>query len=111
MPDAVRRILGIDPGIRPGFEALGDVLHPDDAAMVLDSLTGSIRNGRDHNVEYRVVRPGEPDRWVSCRGSPVYDDHGRVMRLSGGTDRVSQTFPPITEPRPITTLPRIVAPE
>ena len=32
-------------------------------------------------------------------------------RLLGGTERVSQTFPPITEPRPMVIRPRIVAPE
>jgi hypothetical protein len=34
-----------------------------------------------------------------------------VIRLPGGTPWTSQTFPPITEPCPIVTRPRIVAPE
>jgi hypothetical protein len=34
-----------------------------------------------------------------------------VIRLPGGTPWTSQTFPPITEPRPMVTRPRIVAPE
>jgi len=33
-----------------------------------------------------------------------------VMALSGGTLRVSQTFPPMVDPLPIVTRPKMVAP-
>ena len=43
-------------------------------------------------------------------GSVVRSATGVGARVKGSTDRVSQTFPPITEPRPTTVSPpRIVA--
>jgi len=81
--EEIYRILGVDPGVTPSFDVLREVIDSDDAPVVLGSLTEAIRMGREHNVEYRVLRPGEPERWVACKGSPVVDEQGRAVRLSG----------------------------
>jgi PAS domain S-box-containing protein len=81
--EEIYRMLAVDPAVAPSLEVLADVLHPDDASRVLDSLSDSMRNGREHNVEYRIRRPEEQVRWVACKGAPALDEHGRVTRLSG----------------------------
>ena len=40
----------------------------------------------------------------------TFENNSFTIMLPPGTDRVNQTLPPITEPLPITTRPRMVAP-
>ncbi|MFV0623981.1 PAS domain S-box protein [Sphingomonas sp. ac-8] len=39
--------------------------------------------GADFLVEYRLEVPGEPLRWVECKGRMVYDQQGQPVRFSG----------------------------
>ncbi len=81
--EEIYRLFGLDPDVVPSFDVLGRILHPDDAPLVIASLSECMRECREHNIEYRIVRPGEPLRWVACKGAPVLDDQGLVIRLSG----------------------------
>ena len=53
----------------------------------LTPLRTSIRKvfeaGADFLVEYRLAIPGEPLRWVECKGRMVHDHDGRAVRFSG----------------------------
>lgn len=53
----------------------------------LAPLRGRIREvfdaGADFLVEYRLAIPGQPLRWVECKGRMVYDHEGRPVRFSG----------------------------
>lgn len=61
---------------------------------------GPVPSSRVHS--HRQI-PDPPSN-VSSRAGPC------VIELPGGTARVSQTFPPMLEPRPMVMRPRIVAP-
>jgi two-component sensor histidine kinase len=37
----------------------------------------------EHKKEYRILRPDGEVRWVACKGAPVFDDGGTVVRLLG----------------------------
>ena len=71
--EEIYRLFGLDPDVVPSFDVLGRILHPDDAPLVIASLSECMRECREHNIEYRIVRPGEPLRWVACKGAPVLD--------------------------------------
>ena len=53
----------------------------------LGSLRARIREvfeaGGNFLVEYRLAIPGEPLRWVECKGRMVEDQNGRPIRFSG----------------------------
>jgi PAS domain S-box-containing protein len=81
--DEIYRILGLEPSVRPCVPSAKTVIHPDDADALGSSLATSLRAGREHSFEYRVLRPDGELRWISCKGSPMFDGDGNSVRLSG----------------------------
>jgi hypothetical protein len=56
------------------------VVHPDDLPTVAEFWTHSITTGEPFNVEVRVRRGDGVYRWFHCRGLPLRDDDGRILR-------------------------------
>ena len=81
--DEVYRVLGLDVSAVPGPVTLEKAIHPEDMADVKASLLRSLNTGVEHKKEYRVIRPDGDVRWVACKGAPVFDDQGRLVRLLG----------------------------
>jgi PAS domain S-box-containing protein len=77
-------IHGLSPGTFPGtFEAFQNEIYPADRAMVLEAISQAIEQGRDHHIEYRIVRPDGKVRWVEGRGRLLKDADGRPVRMMG----------------------------
>lgn len=79
---------------RPPQGVLGDPgqwiesVHPQDRSHVQ-----AVFRGADHqpfDLTYRILRPGGEERWVRDRGYPVHDDAGRVVRLAGLAEDVTE---------------------
>ena len=81
--EEIYRVMGLDPTSLPGPVTLAKVAHPEDFTKVRDSLDAALQEGLEHKVEYRVVRPDGEIRWAACKGAPLYDSNGRVVRLLG----------------------------
>ena len=66
----------------------------------------------EHNRKTVWFGDAGPAQFVHGRGfvSQVKSGFAMVMRVPGSVECVSHTLPPITEPFPITTAPRMVAP-
>ena len=88
--DEIYRIAGIDPSVEAGPRSLEQIVHPDDLPNVRRSLQNSLRHRTEHHVEYRIVRPDGTERWVECRARPVGDDNGKVKKLSGFLQDISE---------------------
>ena len=58
-------------------------MHPDDRERVLTTAREAAQTGELAATTYRVVRPDKSVRWVRARGTPVRDPAGRVVRLVG----------------------------
>ncbi len=101
--DAVFFIGSTDPPrllyVSPGFERIWgrpatlrwkeflDSIHPDDR----DAVTAAIgRQGEGYDLEYRVVRPDGPLRWVHARVFPIPEEDGPVLRVAGIVEDVTQ---------------------
>ncbi len=69
--------------------SLLDAVHPEDREPVVRALE---RHGRGEptDVEYRVVRPDESVRWVRERSFPIKDPLGRVHRVAGIAEDVTE---------------------
>ena len=82
--EEIYRVLGLDPANDvPGPATLAKALHPDDEAKVRTSLKASLEQGIEHIKEYRIIRPDGETRWIACKGAPVFDNEGKVIRLLG----------------------------
>ncbi len=53
--------------------------HPEDAPRVLESILESARTMSSSHVEYRLLRPGYPERWVEVTATPEAEADGGVL--------------------------------
>jgi PAS domain S-box-containing protein len=65
-----------------------DGIHPDDHAQVVAGLE-SQRRGEPTDLEYQVIRPDGSVRWVRDRSFPIRDRAGRVYRVAGIAEDVT----------------------
>ena len=65
-----------------------DAIHPEDRPRVLDARKA--RTDVAYELEYRIVRPDGAVRWIRDRAFPVHDAAGRVIRMAGVAEDVTQ---------------------
>jgi PAS domain S-box-containing protein len=65
-----------------------DAIHPEDRPRVVAIMETDREHGFE--VEYRVVQPDGSIRWIWDRGFPIKDDAGRVYRLAGIAEDITE---------------------
>ena len=65
-------------------------VHPEDRPQVEDALSGIGRDGGDVEVIHRIVRDDGVQRWLRTRGFPVKDEQGRICRLVGFSEDITE---------------------
>lgn len=68
---------------KPSFELWANAIYPDDRVTTLDSISISIQQETEVNIEYRVLHPDGSIHWLMTRGQPVYDTNGFLIRYLG----------------------------
>ncbi len=82
--DELYRIYGLDPGSHvPSYEDYLTRVHPDDRQRVMDVTNGVLQDHRPYSHDERVFRPNGDLRWLHTWAEPVLDDHGKLVRLIG----------------------------
>jgi len=67
------------------------IVHPDDMAPCLERWENARRTGEAYDVEYRLRGKDGTFRWFLCRGNPIRDQKGEVVKWFGTcTDIESQ---------------------
>lgn len=82
----VERVFGVPKEGVPKLNTVDGIftlVHPDDRARINAELARSARDGDDFDVEFRVITPEGKIRWIMGRGSAIYDEHGRAVRMVG----------------------------
>lgn len=78
------RLRGLEPrDTPPTHEERLDLLHPDDAHLVLDSQQAALTTNDATDYEFRVRIPDGSYRWLASRSIPVRDERGRTVRRVG----------------------------
>ncbi len=88
--EEIYRILAIDPETPPGPATLRLRLHPEDLDRVMRSLQQSLEQGREHDIDYPILRPDGEVRWINCRAKPVRDAWGRIARVEGFVQDITE---------------------
>ena len=85
------RICGLDP-IRglPASEVTEQLYHPEDRARCLEAIETTIREGRDHELDHRIVRPDGTVAHLHSVIHPVVNTAGEVTGLVGTTMDVTE---------------------
>ncbi len=66
-----------------------DAIHPDDRDRILDAALSKQATG-EYDEEYRIVRPDGTVRWIWDRAFPIRDTSGRVYRIAGLAEDITE---------------------
>jgi PAS domain S-box-containing protein len=67
-----------------------EAIHPDDQTRVAATEREAVLSGKEWESCYRVVRPDQSIRWVRERGFPIRDSNGKVSRLTGIVEDITE---------------------
>jgi PAS domain S-box-containing protein len=85
------RICGLEPRtFTSSFQLLLDCVHPDDRPLVEAAIRRAAGTGTTFGVEHRAVRPNGEVRQLFSRGRVVRDEQGRLRRLIGVCQDVTE---------------------
>ncbi|HEX6945082.1 MAG TPA: MASE1 domain-containing protein, partial [Casimicrobiaceae bacterium] len=82
--DEMFRIAGLEPGsVALGYNAYLNAVHPEDREKVATIVGAALAEGEMADFRHRVVQPDGSVRIADCRGRAVTDAAGRVIKLTG----------------------------
>lgn len=87
--DELYRIYGLEPGMRLTVEGYLSRVHPDDRERVRGLIVQSLRTGERFQFEERIVRPSGEVRVLRSMGAPTCAADGRVVRLVGACQDIT----------------------
>lgn len=67
-----------------------DGVDPSDRTRLKEALQGLIQGQPIAGIECRINRPDGSTRWVLCRGFPVRDGRGEIIRLVGSAEDITE---------------------
>ncbi|QFS48617.1 AAA family ATPase [Nostoc sphaeroides] len=82
--EQIYQLFGLTPETFTGTaEAILARLHPDDRALLAQSLSRAINEGVEHDLEYRIIRDDSSIRYAACRGKAFFNEAGKATHMSG----------------------------
>lgn len=82
--DELYRIYGLPPGDSPvTYELYIGLIHPDERALVQESVERALNTGESFEFEHRIVRPSGEVRTILGRGRMLRDEQGVPSRMVG----------------------------
>jgi len=77
---AIEEIYGLRPeDVKDDMAPLHNLAHPDDRPRIEAAIAESVRTMALFRVEFRVCRPGQPERWIDCRSVPDREADGAIL--------------------------------
>jgi|GEM_PF-2028172 len=78
------RVFGLKPySVEPSYENGFSRLHPEDREWVETEVAQAIEQGKNPNVEYRILLPDGTMRWVIGMGQMFYGESSHPERMAG----------------------------
>jgi len=89
--DEVYRISGIMPSKFGGtISDFLNILHPDDRALLRESMDTACRQREPLAVDFRIIRPDGSVRYLHAQGKVVLDNEGRPIRLAATLQDITE---------------------
>jgi len=67
-----------------------DNIHPYDRDRVAEALGKQLQGEQDFEQEYRILRPDGSERWVWVRTFRVFNDKGKMTRIAGIAEDITE---------------------
>ncbi len=85
----IYRIFGIDTeNFTPSYDAFLEIVHPDDRGSILAARDRAVAGG-EYAIQYRARLRDGTERTLNSKGEAVCDALGRVSRISGVTQDIT----------------------
>jgi len=76
----IEKLYGLKPeDVRDDMAPLHALTHPEDRPRIEAAIAESARTMSLFNVEYRLCRPDQPQRWIECRSVPMCESDGSII--------------------------------
>lgn len=84
------RILGYKPGIKPTMDLIYKRIHPDDIELVQQSQERAAHDGKDWDLQVRLLMPDGSVKHVRVRAHATKDDAGNLEFVGAAADITEQ---------------------
>jgi PAS domain S-box-containing protein len=74
----------------PHYNEFESRLHPEDKARVVAQLNAYVLHRTPYDTEYRLRRQNGNYAWIHATGQGFQDDEGRIIRMVGSVDDISE---------------------
>ena len=78
-----RALYGVTDQEEIDFDRFMQTVHPEDHPLVRTAIEKALHGHDSYHIDYRVVRPDGPLRWITARGTIEKNAQGRANRLRG----------------------------
>jgi PAS domain S-box-containing protein len=88
--DELYRIYGVAPQSELSYESFLERVHPEDRELVRTTVRRALEDRTAFETTHRIARDDGAERWVVGRGRVVVDDAGRLVRMVGTAQDVTE---------------------
>lgn len=83
-------IFGIPPGPQQTWASIQGLLHEEDRARAKSAVERAVTERSQYDIEYRVVRGGGEEVWVSAKGRAQYQPNGTALGMFGVVQDITE---------------------
>ncbi|MEW6263713.1 MAG: response regulator [Thermodesulfobacteriota bacterium] len=89
--EEIFHIFDLDPARgEPSFINHEIYLHPDDWPLLNEAVTKGSKDGTPFDLQFRIFRPSGETRWIQAIGAAIRDEKGKVEKLFGTAQDVTE---------------------
>jgi PAS domain S-box-containing protein len=89
--EQIEPIFGFAPGRFVGtYEAFLQCIHPEDRQFVIDSVSASVEQHKDYQIEHRILWPDGTLRWIAETGDVIRNAAGKAIRMVGVVQDITE---------------------
>ncbi len=82
--DETFRLFGLEPGeIRPCYEAIRPLIHPDDLEKWEAAIRLTVQTGDHYSLDFRLRRADEEVIWIHDEADVLRDETDKALKFSG----------------------------
>jgi PAS domain S-box-containing protein len=89
--DELFRIYGLEPGRAATYGSYLEYVHPDDRALVRDTVAQALEHAEPFSFDHRVLLADGTVRWVHGRGRVILDASGAPERMLGTSEDITDS--------------------
>ncbi len=89
--DEIYRIFGARPGaFKATYDVFIEAVHPDDRALVAQSVNAALHENKPYNIEHRIALPDGSERIVHEQAKVTFDESGAPVKMMGTVHDITE---------------------